>query len=52
VKYRFEAIIWLPDGDDRFPDEDYLDLHAFYYGDKHQDFSLHVVPGTIEKVEE
>ena len=49
-KFKFEAVIWFPDGGHEV-DEDYLDLQAFYYGDKHQDFSLNVIPGTIEEIE-
>jgi hypothetical protein len=52
VKYKFEAIIWVPDEEDVAPNEEYLDLIAFRYGDRHSDFNLSVVPGTIEKVEE
>jgi hypothetical protein len=48
--YKFEATIWFPD-DYPEPDEDYMDLQAFYYGDKHHEYALHVVPGTIQKVE-
>lgn len=47
--FKFEGTIMFPE-DCEIPDEDYLDMTAFYYGDKHQDFVLNVVPGTIEEV--
>ena len=46
--YKFEGTIWFP-GDHEIPDEEFMDLTAFYYGDKHQDFIIEVMAGTIEE---
>lgn len=48
-RFKFECVIWFDD-DGHEIDEDYIDLTALYYGDKHQEFSLSVVPGTIEEI--
>lgn len=50
TEYSFEGTIWFPE-DGVEVDENYMDLKAFYYGDKHQSFSLNVTPGTVKKVE-
>lgn len=47
-QYKFQGIITIPDEYDE-PDEEFMDLKAFYYGDKHQEFTLQVVAGTIEE---
>lgn len=49
--FKFEVIIDFFE-DHEMPDEDFIDLTALYYGDKHQSFGLTVVPGTITEVRE
>jgi hypothetical protein len=49
--YKFEVVIQYSE-DVGLPTKDDLDLGALYYGDKHADnYSLSVVPGTIEEIE-
>jgi len=48
-QFKFECIISFDD-DGHEVDEDYLDLAALYYGDKHQEFSLTTIPGTIKEI--
>lgn len=55
MKFRFEVELWLPDEcgpDAEFVNKDWLDLGPLYYGDKHQEYGLTTVPGSIRKVEE
>ena len=48
--YKFEVVIRYME-DVGLPTEDDLDLGALYYGDKHADnYSLNVIPGTIEEI--
>ena len=50
TSYRFEVVIDYVE-EVGAPSKDDLDLGPLYYGDKHADnYSLYVVPGTIEEV--
>lgn len=46
---KFEVIITYDEDRDQLPTEGDLDLGALHYGDKHQDYTLHAVPGTIKE---
>jgi hypothetical protein len=48
-QFKFECVITFED-DGHEVDEDYLDLVALYYGDKHQEFTLTSVADSIEEI--
>lgn len=51
TRYRFECVLEMDDDWDELTEDD-LDLGPLYYGDKHMQWGLTTVPGSIRKVEE